>query len=792
MSLNQSTETNLESVIMHIASRFINVPYDEYEKRLDEALKLIGSFLNIDRVYMFDYDFEKNVTNNLFEWCNKGVEPQIMYLQAIPLTEIVDEWLTKHKKNEMVIYEDVEALNHESMVYKILNPQGVLSICTIPLTHHDECLGFVGFDDVREKRIWIDSEFKLLSVLAELIVNTLIKQKTDHALFVLRENAVKANEAKSKFLAHMSHEIRTPLNGIHNAFYLLSQSNSVTEQQKYMQIAQTSLDFLTSIVNNILDISKIEAGKMNVNYNTVDLEFELVKTVRSLRLSMKQKALKCIFTFDDSIDKNVVVDLQKINQIVINLVNNAIKYTQDGFIRISVKKIEKDNGQFLAIAVEDNGIGISFEDQKRLTEAFFQYSNQSGSVTGTGLGLSIVNQLVELMGGKLFISSIPNVGSTFEISLPLVTSDSLAYEKIYEKILLISDHSEFYSTYKGFFSSFSKEVVTYNPDVEIDQIELVIFDESMIKDDSLRANELMNQYLDIEKVFITDDRQTASVIEKIIEAPISKKDFIQFMKSRDISFMGNSTLLKTYKGNILVVDDNLINRDALKSIIVKHGLNCELAAGGYQAIELCKVNRYDLILMDIQMPQIDGYETAMKIRANRIHEARTPIVAITANVFLNDYDLKMATHIEDILFKPVKMDELLNVFDTYLYPAKSNLIPDDILLVNLNTIESIFEGNPQAAVAMVDQFLLDCYKDLDSIRDMMALKDQTKIHKSLHYFKGPLSYFGADRLLFLIDLLMKKNNSGNEITKSEYRYLSFELTQFTDEIKGAIDDFSNR
>lgn len=792
MNINQNHETSLESVIMHIASRFINVPYDEYESRLNAALELIGSFLNIDRVYMFDYDFENYVTNNLFEWCNKGVEPQIMYLQAIPLSEIVDEWLTRHKRNEMVIYEDVEALNHDSMVYQILKPQGVLSICTIPLTFHDECLGFVGFDDVREKRIWQDSDFKLLSVLAELIVNTLIKQKTDHALIVLRENAVKANEAKSKFLAHMSHEIRTPLNGIHNAFYLLSQSNSVQEQQKYMQIAQTSLDFLTAIVNNVLDISKIEAGKMNVNYNTVDLEFELVKTVRSLRLSMKQKGLKCIFSFDDSIDKNVVIDLQKINQIVINLVNNAIKYTQDGFIRVTVKKIEKENGQFLSIAVEDNGIGISFEDQKRLTEAFFQSSNQSGSIAGTGLGLSIVNQLIELMGGKLSISSTPNVGSIFEISLPLVTSDSLAYEKIYEKILLISDHDEFYSTYKGFFSSFGKEVVTYSPDVVDDQIGLVIFDETMVKEDSQRANVLINRYLDIEKIFITDDRQTTSVIEKIIESPISKKDFIQFMKSRDISFVGHSPLLKTYKGNILVVDDNLINRDALKSTIVKHGLDCDLAAGGYQAIELCKINHYDLILMDIQMPQINGYETAMKIRANHICEARTPIVAITANVFLNDYDFKMATHIEDILFKPVKMDELLNVFDTYLYPTKSNLIPDDILLINLKTIESIFEGNSQAAVAMVDQFLMDCYKDLDSVRDMISLKDQTKIHKALHYFKGPLSYFGADRLLFLIDLLTKKNDSGNEITKLEYRQLSYELTQFTDAIKGAIDDFSNR
>jgi signal transduction histidine kinase/CheY-like chemotaxis protein len=790
MKINE-VEKNLESVVMHIASRFINVSHNEYEKRLNEALELIGSFLDIDRVYMFDYDFEKNVTNNLFEWCNEGVEPQIMHLQGVPIEEIVDEWLIKHKNNEMVIYEDVEALDHDSMVYQILEPQGVLSICTVPLVFNGECLGFVGFDDVREKRIWKDSDFKLLSVLAELIVNTLVKQKNDHALFLLRENAIKANEAKSKFLAHMSHEIRTPLNGVHNAFYLLSQANSEQEQRKYIQIAQTSLEFLTSIVNNVLDISKIESGKMNVNYYAVDLEFEVVKTLRALKLSIKQKGLECLFDFDYSINKKVVIDLQKINQIIINLVNNAIKFTQKGQIAVSIKRSGLENAPMINISVKDDGVGISHEEQKRITEAFYQSSNQSSSVVGTGLGLSIVNHLVSLMGGKLKISSEPNKGSTFEVDLPLVMDEPLSYKVSFKRVLLVSNSNHFYSHYKAFFSNMIDEVLIYSDNQIVDLIDLVVIDEKLIKEDPTCLEKINLNYENSEKLVITDNEKTDSIKQGLIETPISIRDFVQFTISNDTSLSETTVIEKYYDGNILIVDDNMINRDALKAIVESHGLSCELAADGYQAIELCKINSYDLILMDIQMPKINGYEAAMKIRANQRQLKRTPIVAITANVFLNDYDYKMASHIDDIIFKPVKIDELLNMLDIHLDAKKIIPISDELQIMNLDTIKAVFEGNWDSASIMIEQFLNDCYKDFEKIKDAITMKDQLKIYKSLHYFKGPLSYFGADRLLYFIDILMNKSSNQEVVTIHDYKELNFELDQFIEELKGITNDFLN-
>lgn len=792
MNDRKQANSTLESVIMHIASRFINVPLNEYESRLNEALELIGRFLDIDRVYMFAYDFENYTTSNLFEWCNEGVQPEIDNLQNVSIDDIFDEWLTMHLNKQMVIYEDVDALDHDSRIYQILKPQGIISICTIPLISHNDCLGFVGFDDVREKRKWSDNDFKLLTVLSELIVNTMIKQRNDETLNILRENAIQANQAKSRFLAHMSHEIRTPLNGIHNAFYLLSQSNSEQEKQDYIQIAQTSLDYLTSIVNNVLDITRIEAGKMSVNYNKVDLEYEIVKTLRSLRLSMRQKSLRCIFDFDYSISNIVIIDMQKLNQILINLVNNAIKYTQDGYIKVSVQ-IKKDGMlSNLLISVEDNGVGISFEDQKRITEAFFQSTSQSSSVVGSGLGLSIVNQLVELMGGKLKITSTPHVGSIFEITLPFVLGDSITAEKMYKKIMILTDDEAFYNKYHLFFEDFADHVVQYSNVSPTDICDLMIVDDQIMQFNTDKVEQIFDLFQQTQKIMITDNKQKKSSMANVLETPISKKDFAQFVKNRLTESIENFQTSKLYHGHVLVVDDNKINREALNAIISKHGINCHLAASGYQAIDMCKINRYDLILMDIQMPLIDGYETAMHIRASQSYQDRTPIVAITANVFLSEYDNKMATHIEHILFKPIKIDELLSHFDRYLKNAVTQNIPTSLLYVNVNTIEEIFMGNYRSAIVMIEQFLKDCYHDIESIKTAIQSKDLRNIHRSLHYFKGPLSYFGAERMLYLIDVLMKNNEQKKEISVSEYQQLYVELNHFIHEIKGVTHDLSHR
>ena len=793
MNLSDIKNKNLESVIMHIATRFINVPYEEYELRLNEALALVGTFLDIDRVYVFDYDFDHSLTSNTYEWCNNDVEPQIQYLQNVPIEEIAEEWINKHQNREMVIYEDVDQLNHDSKIYQILNPQGIISICTIPLIKNDECVGFVGFDDIRQKRVWKDNDFKLLTVLAELIVNTQTKKHNDEALVVLREKAIQANEAKSKFLAHMSHEIRNPLNGIHNAVYLLSQANTIQEQENYIQIAQTSLDFLISIVNNILDISKIEAGKMEVFYQNVDIEYEIVRTIRALKAGIQQKNLNLIIDYDHTINQTLVIDMQKVNQILINLVNNSIKYTDFGYIKVIVKLNDNSQQPTLSISVMDTGVGISPEDQKKITEAFFQSSNQTSTVVGSGLGLSIVYQLVDLLGGKLNITSALNKGSCFEVVLPVVYGTQIKHDQIFNNLLLVSKDKDFLKQYTRFFEFFAHEVIVYDKNIPIDKtIDFIVMDESCYNRNLSDITNRLNTDQLPEVIVMSSDRNTKKSVEKTIYLPVSKKDFIQFLKHKNHTNRNTADSNKKFYGNILVVDDSMINREALKAIVVKHGLNCDVAIGGFQAIEMCETKKYDLILMDIQMPQIDGYVTAMKIRANERLIIKTPIVAVTANVFLNDYDVKMSSHIDKLLFKPVKIEELLNLFDEYLVSPIFYQIPKETLTFNIETINSIFEGNYTSAIAMIDQFVKDHDQDLLKIKEAIILEDQEKIFKVLHYYKGPLSYLGADRLIYLLSEMMKANQNYVQVTIIDYQQIHLETKHFIMALEDIKHDLFSR
>ena len=194
-------KNSLNQIIMRIASQFINIPFEQFSQKVQEALALIGSYLDVDRAYVFEYDFTRNIADNTYEWCHDGVEPQKDYLTNYPIDDMLSDWVMLHKKGLEVVHEDIQLLDQESNVYQTLAPQGIKSICTIPLMIQEECFGFVGFDDIRQKRRWKKIEFNLLRILSELIVNAIYKHKNDELLVELKKVAENASIAKGNFLA---------------------------------------------------------------------------------------------------------------------------------------------------------------------------------------------------------------------------------------------------------------------------------------------------------------------------------------------------------------------------------------------------------------------------------------------------------------------------------------------------------------------------------------------------------------------------------------------------------------
>ena len=546
---------------------------------------------------------------------------------------------------------------------------------------------------IKQNKIWtnLQKNKALMSKNSQKLEN--VNKELNKALKVTEEAA----KAKSEFLANMSHEIRTPMNGIIGAADILKGMQLGKDEYKMVDIIHKSGNSLLTIINDILDFSKIEAGKMEIEYSPFSLLESIEGVIEILKHNAIKKDLELIFYLDSNIKHNVIGDETRINQVLINLIGNAIKFTEKGqvFLKVDLTN-ETEKYYTLKFSIEDTGIGIPKEKQNKIFESFTQ---ANGSTTrrfgGTGLGTTISKMLVNLMGGEVgVISPNPNSnygqGSIFYFTLKL-KKDKLTPKTIVvnneikgKKALIIDDNETNCFVLNKMLSNWNiKSFEAYSGKQaqsilkSINNLDLVFIDYNMPENNGFDVIKMIRNKLSNDtKIIMISSNSTDLTKAKtkkfgfdlLLYKPLKQSELynsILKLYSKNIEVNDKVEKQKEYKFSdirILIVEDNPINQKIALSVFKQVGLTAEVAENGKVALDLLKKNTFDIVFMDVQMPVIDGIKATNIMRANG---DETIVVAMTANAMKGDREMCIDAGMNEYISKPFKKEDVYRILEKY-------------------------------------------------------------------------------------------------------------------------------